>query len=110
MRLLKPFLTAFGLVAVLDVLWSLVNTYLLPVFWLDATTWQGPWAVFVIFDPTVVLPCVAIGLLVAVAGWIRVRALVPGLMVALGALVGTVVPLALLFFFLFTGPCQCEGG
>jgi hypothetical protein len=107
-RFFKPFIAALGAVLVLDTIWWFVNLHFVPAYWpsVELMTGRWTWILFMFYDPTVAIPWLAIGLLVAVIGWIRVRSLAPGLMVASGAFVGTLAPFALLTFKMFTSCCE----
>ena len=80
----KRFLRTVALVLALDAGWAVVSTAVLV---LVAQRCAG----LILFSFSVVIPFLVIGLLVVVVGWARVRSVKAGLVIALGALVGTVV-------------------
>lgn len=105
----RPFLLGLLLVLVFDAAWWLLAYSLPPIGVQSPSGLSGPWVVFLTLDPTVVLPWLAIGLFVVLAGWTRRSSAAARLWVALGALTGTVTAFAILAYFLFTG-CGCEPG
>jgi len=88
MSLAKRFLRTVALVLALDLVWAVVSTATLL---LVAQRCAG----LILFSFSVVIPFLIIGLIVAVVGWTRVRSANAGLVIALGALVGTVAAVAI---------------